>query len=73
MSNQLLSRSCYLLGMFFGLVWGFADSLHTLRHPEGRSIFALAQSVLFLICCGVAMLVMIVLACFGRISLPLLQ
>ena len=68
MNNALLSRSCYLLGMFLALVWGFADSIHTLRHPEGRSMFALAQSVFFLICCGVAMLMMIVLACFGRLS-----
>jgi hypothetical protein len=73
MNNALLSRSCYLLGMLLALVWGFADSLHTLRHPQGRSRFTLVQSVFFLICCSIAVLLMIVLACFGRLSLPVLQ
>jgi hypothetical protein len=68
MSNQLLSRSCYLLGMFFGLVWGFADSLHTLRHPEGRSTFFLIQSLFLLISCTFAVLLLILLACLGYLQ-----
>ena len=73
MNNALLSHCCLLVGLFLGLIWAFADSLHNLRHPEGRSMFALLQSVFVLICCSIAVLLMIVLACFGRLSLAVLQ
>jgi hypothetical protein len=68
MSNQLLSRSCFLLAMILALVWGYADSLHNLKHPEGRSRLSLVQSVIFLISSTLGILVMIVLACFGRLT-----
>ena len=72
MNNAVLSRGCFLLAMFLALVWGFADSIHNLRHPEGRSRYSLVQSIVFIISCGLGVFVMMILACFGRLNPSLL-
>ena len=68
MNNQLLSGSCFDLAMFLGLAWVFAESLHTLRHAEGRSTFFLIQSLFLLISSTFALLLLILLACLGYLQ-----
>jgi len=55
----------FFVGIFLACAWCFADSIDTLRHREGNSLWKLVAAGLMVVWCPILMLIMILAASFG--------